>query len=349
MPKGKGRQRKRIRTRQWDPTDADAVTRERRRVRGRESGIGAPVEVETRELDAFFTDIEPNGIVLSPYGALAFVECEGEEVLCRVADDLVMGKTSILAPGDRVQIKVGEDENLVEAVAPRRSHLTRPSIRHAGGQVFAANVDLLAIIIAAAKPAIKRGLIDRYLIVAEQGGVEPVLCVNKMDLVKAEPPEVALYRDMGLRVVTMSCESGDGLGELREILVGRLSILAGHSGVGKSTIVNSLAPDFDLATQEVSTSNEKGRHTTSASRLYHLPDGIDLIDTPGIRQLGLWEITPENLALFFADIAGHVPDCKFRDCTHIHEPNCAVRAAVEAGEIAQARYDSYIRIRDSLD
>ena len=349
MAKGKGKQRKRVRERSWDETDEDTVTREPRRVRGRDSGVGAPVDAEERDPDGLFSDIDPNAIVLSPYGMLAFVDFEGTERLCRVDEGLVEGKSAILATGDRVLVESQGDDLVVTAVAPRTTKLSRPAVGHGGEQVLAANVDVLVVVAAAAKPAFKPGLVDRYIVAGEVGGTSTILCINKMDLVDAEPADAAIYRDAGVPVVNTSCVTGVGIDLLRDQLEGRLGILAGHSGVGKSSLINTMDPAHEIATQEISSSTSKGRHTTSSSKLYHLEGGVRIIDTPGARQLGLWNVSLDELDFYFAEFARFAVDCRFRDCTHVHEPGCAVRNAVESSEIPPSRYASYRRIRESLE
>ena len=295
-------------------------------------------------------DFEPNGLVISRSRKWAFVQWDGREDLCKLTDDLAQRGTSV-APGDRVLIEEIEGSPWVRAVAPRRSKLSRPAMEHAESdeQVFAANVDVLVVVAAAKKPAFKPGLVDRYLIAADVGGVEPILCFNKTDLIETEPPELQAYRDLGIRVIKTSCESGEGLEELRSILRGKTSMFAGHSGVGKSSLLNALQPDLDLDTREISESTKKGRHTTTTAKLFRLDDGISVIDTPGIRALGLWEVSPEEVAYYFPEIAQHAAGCKFRDCTHTHEPNCAVRDAVDSGAISKHRFESFRRIRESLE
>jgi ribosome biogenesis GTPase len=294
-------------------------------------------------------DFEPNGLVISRSRKWAFVQWDGREDLCKLTDDLAKRGASV-APGDRVLIEEIEGSPWVRAVAPRRTKLSRPAMQHAESdeQVFAANVDVLVVVASAAKPAFKPGLVDRYLIAAEVGGVEAVLCFNKVDLVDAEPPELQAYRDLGVHVIKTSCETGEGLNELRAALRGKMSIFAGHSGVGKSSLLNALQPDLDLETREISEATKKGKHTTTTARLYQLDDGIRVIDTPGIRALGLWEVSPEEVAYYFPEIAEHGAGCKFRDCTHTHEPKCAVREAVETGAISRHRFESFQRIRESL-
>ena len=331
-----------VRKRDWQPGDMDTLSRE-----GRSKREGnAPRDL--REPEDYFSDVDANAIVVSPYGVLAFVEVDGEELLCKVDDALVDGKSSVLAPGDAVCVEVNDDESVVTGVRPRRNKLSRPAIGKDREQVFAANIDTAVIVASVARPAFNPGLVDRYLVAAQAGGVEPVICLNKIDLVDSDPEGIEHYRELGLRVYATSCTSTLGLDELRAALSGKISVLTGNSGVGKSSLVNALDPDFDLDTQEISESTKKGRHTTTSSRLHTLHGGIRIIDTPGIRQLGLWGVSPAELNYFFPELSQYAPQCKFRDCTHTHEPKCAVREAVEAGEITKARYDSYVRIRVSL-
>ncbi len=295
-------------------------------------------------------DFEPNGLVISRSRKWAFVQWGGREDLCKLTDDLAQRGASV-APGDRVLIEEIEGSPWVRAVAPRRTKLSRPAMEHAESdeQVFAANVDVLVVVAAAAKPAFKPGLVDRYLIAAEVGGVEPVCCLNKIDLVSKEPAELQAYRDLGVKVILTSCETGTGIAELRAALSGRTSVFAGHSGVGKSSLLNALQPDLDLETREISEATKKGKHTTTTAKLFQLDDGIRIIDTPGIRALGLWEVSPEAVAYYFPEIAERAAGCKFRDCTHTHEPKCAVREAVETGGISRHRFESFRRIRESLE
>jgi len=257
-------------------------------------------------------------------------------------------KTSVLAPGDRVRVDREPERPVVESAAPRKTKLSRPAVGRAREQVLAANADFLLIVASAAKPAFKAGLVDRFLILADAGGVAPILCLNKMDLVDAPPPEIENYRALGVPVYEMSCKTGEGIAPLREALAGKCGVLAGHSGVGKSSLINALDPDFELDTQDVSDATNKGRHTTTTARRYELAGGIALIDTPGVREVGLWRIEAAELDLYFPEIAETSAGCAFRDCTHTHEPNCAVLEAVESAAIARTRYDSYVRIRASL-
>jgi ribosome biogenesis GTPase len=305
---------------------------------------------EDEEIPAIPQDARANGLVLATTGPWAFTELDGAELRCRIDERLMVGRSSVLAPGDRVYVEPEGDTHFVRGLGERRSRLSRPS---AGAgrvreQVIAANIDLLVIVASVARPPFRHGLVDRYLVAAQAGGVQPLLCVNKIDLTDRPPEEVADYESLGLGVVYTSCETGEGLSELRQRLQGQLSVFAGHSGVGKTTILNRLAPELDLETAEVSDHSEKGRHTTTVARLYDIGDDIRIVDTPGIRQLGLWGVDEREIGFYFQDLAEWAAHCKFRDCTHTHEPECAVRDAVEKGRISRLRYDSYRRIRDSL-
>ena len=296
--------------------------------------------------------VEPNGIVVAHSGRWVFVRMSDEERLCLIDERLSTGRATLLAPGDEVYVELQDaDEPLVRALAPRRSKLSRLAHAHSHleEQVIAANVDILVVVTSALRPRFKPGIVDRYLLAAEAGGVGALLVVNKMDLVDEEPKAIAPYRGLDLTVVNTSAETGQGIDALHEALAGKVAVFAGQSGVGKSSLLNALAPHLDIATQEVSASTDKGRHTTSASRLHVLEDGTRLIDTPGVRQLGLWGISPEELAFYFPELSEAAGDCRFRNCTHTHEPDCAVLAAIERGDLPKARYDSYLRIRSSLE
>ncbi|MBS3733531.1 MAG: ribosome small subunit-dependent GTPase A [Phycisphaerae bacterium] len=215
-------------------------------------------------------------------------------------------------------------------------------------KVIAANMDVLLIVAAVKRPTFRRALIDRFLIVAEHGGLKPVLVVNKTDL---KPPDETLlgeFRALGVAVLPTSARTGDGVGALAGVLAGHKNVLAGASGVGKTALVNHLVPGTTARTRSVRSKDDRGRHTTSSAAVYDLPDGGILVDTPGVRELGV-NLDAADLPWYFPEIERVASSCKFNNCTHTHEPDCAVRAAVEAGGIPARRYDSYLRILESIE
>jgi len=208
-------------------------------------------------------------------------------------------------------------------------------------------MDALLIVAATRQPPLREGLIDRFLIIAERGELQPIVVINKIDL--AEPDQAVLGELEGLDVKAICCSAlrGDGLEELTSLLTGRRSILAGASGVGKTTLINALIPGIEAATQPVRIADERGRHTTAASVVYHLPGGGLITDTPGVRELGI-DLKATELPWYFPEFEAYAGKCRFNDCTHTCEPDCAIVAAVESGEISPRRFDSYLRILDSL-
>ena len=340
------KKRKQVRERNWEEAHEYAFTHDlvkHRRARVKLSESAA----KSNPLPKDFT---PNATVVSHAKKWARVDMDGEELLCLVDERMKEGDATLLAPGDQVLVEFEGENALVRGVAPRRSKLSRPSNEESrlDEQVVAANVDLLVVVVSAAQPPFREGLVDRYLIAAERGSVDSLLCVNKMDLTEAEPPALEGYRGLGVPVLLTSCETGAGIDAFRDALRDRVSVLSGHSGVGKSSLLNALFPVLDIDTGGLSKSR-RGTHTTSGGRLYSLPGGIRVIDTPGIRALGLWGVGPAEVAYYFPEIGGHATACRFRDCTHTHEPRCAVRDAVKSGAIAEARFASYLRIRASLE
>jgi ribosome biogenesis GTPase len=251
------------------------------------------------------------------------------------------------APGDAVSIR----HEKIAAIAPRRTALWRTDPGNPNRErVIAANIETLVIVAAIEDPPFRPGLIDRYLVAAARGGVQPILCINKIDLCAdtsiAEHPELAAWREMGIPVVLCSTLTGDGIGEIRDLLAGSLAVLAGHSGVGKSSLLNALADQEHARTGAVNEATRKGRQTTTSAQLYQLRNGARIIDTPGVRELGLGRVTLADLRFAFTDFAAF--ECRYRDCTHRAEPDCGVRASVESGAIARARYSSYLRLAGEL-
>jgi ribosome biogenesis GTPase len=237
------------------------------------------------------------------------------------------------------------NEGFIERIEPRRGTICR-AVR--GRQhVLVANVDQIAIIASAAEPRIKPGLIDRMLLTAEKGRVRPIICINKIDLVEPADlqPLVGVYSQMGYEVLLLSAATGFGIERFQRILHGRASVLAGQSGVGKSSILNAVDPQLELRVQEVSEENDKGKHTTTTARLLPLANGGYVVDTPGIRQYQLWDVIPEEIEGFFRDLRPYINHCRYPNCTHTHESDCAVKDAVADGRLDDRRYESYCKLR----
>ncbi len=234
------------------------------------------------------------------------------------------------------------DEHRVLAVLPRRSVLARNDPRNPRNErVLAANVDVVVIVASVKSPPLRPGLIDRYLIATQNGNMLPVVVVNKIDLLEDphELDELKAYEEIGVPVILCSTRDGRGLEQLRTLLEGKICVFTGHSGVGKSSLANALLPGLELRTGAV---EHKGRHTTTASTLHELPGGTQVIDTPGIKEFGIFGVEPQDLRHFFPEFEEFATKCNFSNCTHTHEPVCAVRDA------NLPRYQTYVRIYGTL-
>ncbi len=277
------------------------------------------------------------GLVIASGPRSCVVRLDGLDTRCRSQVDV--------AVGDRVRFSA--EMNRVESVLPRATVLSRPDPHNPRiPLVIAANIDVVVNVVSLLSPPLRLGLIDRYLVAIERAGARPLICVNKIDLLDRRDA-FQPYLDMGVPVVFCSAASNIGLDELRAALAGKMSVLTGHSGVGKSSLLNALDPAQTAATGDVGAVHKKGRHTTTSSRLYDMPDGGIVIDTPGIRELGLWDVSSADVRLYFHDFDQFAHECAFSDCSHTHEPRCAVKAALASGGLLQARYDSYLRIMTS--
>jgi len=253
--------------------------------------------------------------------------------------------------GDRVQvIRTQEDRGAVDAILPRRSTLSRPATRSGRVEhVMAANVDRVVIVSALLEPPFNPALVDRLLAVIEFSNLEAVLVINKMDLGDEEPAEAAVYEALGYEVVCTSATEPRGIDTLRSALDGRTSVVAGHSGVGKSSLLNAVQADLGLTVGDVNAVTGRGTHTTTAAVWIPLVGGGAVIDTAGVREFGLWGIPKRDLPWLFRDIAKFAPQCRYPDCSHTHEPACAVQRALVEGALAPFRFDSYLKILESLD
>jgi ribosome biogenesis GTPase len=234
---------------------------------------------------------------------------------------------------------------VIERVESRRAVLTR-KIR---GQkhVLVANVDQVLIVASAGDPPLKPSLIDRYLISAAAGGIRPVICINKVDLVDLVElqPVIGTYSQLGYDILATSNRSGIGISRLKFLLTGRETALAGQSGVGKTSLINALEPGLDLKTVEVTTETRQGKHTTTAARLLRLSFGGWVVDTPGIRQMELWDVASAEVEGYFREFHPFLRECRYPNCSHMHESRCGVKRAVVRGLISHLRYESYCRIR----
>jgi ribosome biogenesis GTPase len=287
-------------------------------------------------------------------GLEALVLCQGESVAKRALIRRALRKNPGVVVGDVVKWTPIESPGegpgaVIVGVEPRRSLLSRPDHRGKAKPV-AANLDYLVIVATPAEPPLRLGLIDRYMAAAAHNGIASVICLNKVDLDHDGSALAALapYRDLGMDVVATSALEREGIEPLRAVLAGHRSAFVGHSGVGKSSLANSLIPGLDLRIGNVNETIGRGRHTTTSSRLISVPGGGELVDTPGIRSFGLTGIDPRRLSELYPEFVERVDDCRFRGCSHTHEPGCSVRPAVETGEIDAGRYARYLQIRTSL-
>src|SRR5690606_16274775 len=306
-----------------------------------------------RQLQAGNLSSEQTGLVIAHYGQQLDVEALEGEDQGHIHRCFARANIESLVTGDRVVWRAGPDRTgVIEARQPRRSALLRPDNF---GQLkpIAANIDHILMVFAV-EPEPHQNLIDRYLIAAETIGITPILLLNKTDLLNSENRSKTdslrrLYEGLGYRIIHASTADQHGLDELEATLRDSTSVLVGQSGVGKSSLIKMLLPDENIRIQELSEQTRKGTHTTTTARLFHLPSGGDLIDSPGVREFGLWHIDKTELEEGFVDFRPFRGYCKFRDCRHLEEPGCAIKNAAEAGKIDPRRLESYFLIRQTLE
>ena len=373
MAKRKGKSRYRIKDYQqryhadgdFDPDEAV-----------RKGFIRREFKIPTRELSAGAEGLSDlpraEGMVLGQFPGGAMVRVKGKQLLCGISGTYRPPEgQSALALGDIVTValirpehldgKLEIDKDRADGVILerqlRQTALCRPqptSSRKRDNQaeifekVIVANMDTLLIVASPCQPEVRPGVIDRFLIIAERGELKPVLIINKIDLAKPDKTMLTHFQDLHLEILQCSAAKATGLRAVKRQLKGLKSVLAGPSGVGKSTLINAIIPGAKAETRSVRHKDNRGRHTTSTATVYDMPTGGIIVDTPGLRELGL-AIEPGELPWYFPEFEELANQCQFRNCTHTHEPRCAVLAAVEAGKIPQRRYDSYTNILATLD
>ncbi|MEN8170101.1 MAG: small ribosomal subunit biogenesis GTPase RsgA [Pseudomonadota bacterium] len=290
---------------------------------------------------------EQTGLVIASFGASLEIEAEnGERLRCLLRQNL-----PLIVVGDRVVWQAAQEGGVVTALLERTTLLARPDA-HGELKGLAANLDQI-IVVAAPAPAYSTELIDQYLAAAELTGITPLLLFNKIDLIREEDEDevsqlLQRYRDIGYRVLTSSTRINHGLEQLIEQLKGHTNVFVGQSGVGKSSLSNALMPEVNIAVQALSEQSGLGQHTTSTARLYHLPQGGIVIDSPGVREFRLWPMDETTLAEGFREFHPFLGMCKFRDCKHQKEPRCALKTALEEGKISSERLHNYHKIVGQL-
>jgi len=289
------------------------------------------------------------GTVIARHGALIRVHTNGRTLLVTSRRRLRWRGGRPTAPnlvvGDRVIVETHGDEGVIVEVQPRHSSLLRRSPGTRKPQVIAANIDQALLVFAATKPPPKRGLLDRFLVACHVAGIQPVITMNKVDQgTEAIAPWRSVYEGLGYRVLFVSARTGWGLGTVKRCLSESTTLFCGPSGAGKSSILNAVYPGFKLRVGSLSGSTGKGRHTTTRAELMPLPSGGFVVDTPGLKEFGLWRVDASTLQESFPEIAQHQGCCRFADCSHSHEPGCAVIDALENQEIDRQRYESYVTL-----
>jgi ribosome biogenesis GTPase len=293
-----------------------------------------------------------HGLVIRSQSGFFTVETNAGEYICKLRGRLLKGRRrgDVVAVGDRVQFTpVEHNTGMIEEVEPRKSMFSRLSPEPQGEyeQILIANPDEIVLVFSCDKPAPRFGMLDRFLVIAEKNGVPAAIIANKTDLVDIEQRENMFnrYSSLGYPVIFTSVKTKHGIEIFKDQLQGKISLLTGPSGVGKSSLLNAIQPDLGLQVRQVSQTTSKGRHTTVVRELFPLEEGGYVADTPGLKALALFDIEPEELDAYFPEIKSRVAQCAFSNCTHVHEPKCAVREAVMSGDIHPDRYQSYVRIR----
>ena len=298
------------------------------------------------------------GVVICATGSWYDVLTEdGAVCKCRIRGRMRLKgvrSTNPVVVGDEVLFTAEGDDFVIEELVPRRNYIIRrASNLSKESHIIASNIDRAMLVVTLSSPRTAPEFVDRFLITCEAYSIPATILLAKIDLAEDRREEVdafrATYESAGYEVVEISAKFGTGLDRVKELVAGRTTLVAGNSGVGKSTLIGALEPTLDVRTGEISQSHNKGRHTTTFSTMYPLTGGGSIIDTPGVKGFGLIDIEDAELCRYFPDMMRYAPDCRYYNCTHVHEPDCAVVRAVEKGEIAYSRYESYLKILDEDD
>jgi ribosome biogenesis GTPase len=297
-----------------------------------------------------------SGLIIKAQSGFFTVETGQGTVVCQLRGRLKQGRHTgdLAAVGDRVRVTVLTDgSGAIEEIEERKQALVRLDPRPRGiyQQILLANLDQAVFVFACANPQPKLRMLDRFLVIAEKQRIPARIVANKIDLagLQAAQEIFGIYPPLGYPVIYTSAKENQGVEELRAILSGKISALAGPSGVGKSSLLNAMQPGLGLAINEINVVANKGKHTTVVRQLFPLAGGGYVADTPGWKSLALWDTEPEEMEAYFPELAPLVMDCQFNDCSHTHEPGCAVLAALKAGRIHPQRYESYLRLKAGQD
>ena len=300
---------------------------------------------------------QTEGIVISSTGSWYEVATATERLNCRIRGRLRLKgirSTNPVVVGDRVVVEPDGDSSVITGILPRRNYIIRrASNLSKESHIIAANIDHALLIVTLCSPTTPREFVDRFLVTCEAYKVPVTIVLGKADLIDAQAQEeaeefTAIYNDAGYNVIRLSSVTGEGVDEIRSMLRNHTTLVAGNSGVGKSTLIGEIDPTIDIRIGEISDSHQQGKHTTTFSTMYPL-DGGYIIDTPGIKGFGLIDIDDKELCRYFPEMMRLSPECRFYNCTHTHEPGCAVQEAVKEGRVAWSRYESYLKILDEDD
>ena len=293
-----------------------------------------------------------HGVIIRSRSGFYTIRTPSGEVTCRMRGRLKEERlnTSLAAVGDKVTISVLPDgSGVLESILPREKEFFRmaPTARGEFKQVMLANPDQVVLVFACASPAPSFRMLDRFLVITEKQQIPVIVVANKVDMIgmKAARSLFSVYPKLGYRVIFTSAKEETGIDEFKQVLVGKVSALSGPSGVGKSSLLNRVQPELGLKIGAVKDITQKGRHTTVVRELLPLDDGGFVADMPGLRTLSLWDTQPEELDGYFPELRDLVTDCQYSNCSHISEPGCAVKKAVEQGKVNPKRYESYVRLR----